>query len=293
MSRLRRAPLFIPGDSQRKIEKGLGLDADSIILELEDGVAYNRKKEARQIVTQVLQDMDFGRSERLVRINAFDSGLAESDLTATLIGQPDGYVIPKVESGAIIKAISQKISQFETEHNWPPGQIKLLAIVETALGVMNLRDIATADPRLEALMFGAEDLAGDIGAIRTGPGWEVFYAKSAVVTTAAAFGLEAIDTPYIHLKNPEGLAVEAQQAAELGYSGKMAIHPAQLTPLHTIFTPSPEAIAAAKRLLDAHEAHQASGSGVFTLDNKMVDMPMVRAAQKIIEKVKTIHDKNQ
>lgn len=290
MSRLRRAPLFIPGDSERKIQKGLTLPADSLILELEDGVAYTQKEQARHIVAQALQQFDFGSKERLVRINPLESGLAEADLEITLPAKPDGYVIPKVETAQTLQTINQTIEAFEAAQGWPIGHIRLLAIVETALGIINLREIATAIPRLDALMFGAEDLAGDIGAIRTEAAWEVFYAKSALVTTAAAFSLDAIDTPYVNLKNPDGLVAEAQRALELGYRGKMAIHPAQLEPLHRIFTPSPEAVTAAKRLLEAHNQHQAKGSGVFTLDGKMVDMPMVRAAEKIIKKVKTIYD---
>ncbi len=290
MTRLRRAPLFIPGDSPRKIEKGLTVDADVIILELEDGVAYDRKAEARQMAAEALQSLDFGRTERLVRINALETGLAEADLEATLIGRPDGYVIPKVEGAATLQWVSKTIRTWEQKQGWPVGEIKLLAIIETALGVMNLREVATADDQLDALMFGAEDLAGDIGAIRTSAGWEVFYAKSAVVTAAAAFGLEAIDTPVINFKDSTGLAAEAQQALEMGYSGKMAIHPAQLETLHQVFTPSPEAVAAAQRLLEAYEEHQARGSGVFTLDGKMVDRPMVRAAQKILAKMRQINE---
>lgn len=290
MTRLRRAPLFIPGDSPRKIEKGLTLNADAIILELEDGVAYDRKAEARQMAAEALQSLDFGRTERLVRINALETGLAEADLEATLMGRPDGYVIPKVEGAATLQWISKTIRTWEQKQGWPIGEIKLLAIIETALGVMNLREVATADDRLDALMFGAEDLAGDIGAVRTPAGWEVFYAKSAVVTAAAAFGLEAIDTPFVNLKDPAGLAAEAQQALEMGYSGKMAIHPAQLETLHQVFTPSPEAVAAAQRLLKAYEEHQARGSGVFTLDGKMVDRPMVRTAQKILAKMRQINE---
>lgn len=290
MTRLRRAPLFIPGDSRRKIEKGLTLNADSIILDLEDGVAYSHKAEARQIVAQALQNYDFGRTERLVRINPFDSDLGEDDLLETLVGRPDGFVLPKVEAARTIQEVSEKIGKYEKSQGLPEGQTRLLASVETALGVMNVREIASADSRLDALMFGAEDLAGDIGAIRTRSGWEVFYAKSAVVTAASAYELEAIDSPSINLNDRDGLIVEARQAAELGYSGKMAIHPAQLEALHDIFTPSPDTVAAAQRLLDAYQAHQASGNGVFTLDGKLVELPMARAAQRIVRKMRAINN---
>jgi citrate lyase beta subunit len=290
MTCLRRAPLFIPGDSSRKIDKGLTLNADSIILDLEDGVAYSRKAEARQIVAQALQANDFGRSERLVRINSFDSDLGEEDLRETLAGRPDGFVLPKVETALTIQHASEKIGEYERSHGIQEGHTRLLASIETALGVINVREIASADSRLDALMFGAEDLASDLGAIRTRSGWEVFYAKSAVVTAASAYELQAIDSPSINLDDHESLIAEARQAAELGYSGKMAIHPAQLEALHTIFTPSPEAVAAAQRLLDAYEAHRASGKGVFILDGKLVELPMARAAQRIVIKMRAINN---
>ena len=288
MPRIRRAPLFIPADDPKKIKKGLTLNADAVILELEDGVAYSQKAEARQNIVDALTTLNFGRSERLVRINAVTTELAETDIETTMIGQPDGYMVPKVDSAETLKWVSEQITAWENKHGWPEGEIKLLAIIESALGVMNLREIATADPRLEALIFGAEDLAGDMGAIRTDAGWEGFYARSAVVTAAAAFGLEAIDTPHVTIKDSTGLTTQAQRALELGYSGKLAIHPAQLEPIHHIFTPTPERIAAAKRLLQAFNNHKAQGKGVFTLDGKMVDMPMVRAAQKIIDKAQQI-----
>jgi citrate lyase beta subunit len=266
------------------------LQADSIILELEDGVAYSHKAEARQLVAEALQTLDFGRSERLVRINGLSTGLAEADLAETLPGRPDGYIIPKVDTAAVVQQVDEQVSQWEAKMGWPVGEIKLLALIETALGVMNVKEIAAASPRLDALLFGAEDLAGDIGAVRTKAGWEVFYAKSAVVTAAAAYRLEAIDTPYIDLQDPTGLTTEAQQALELGYSGKLAIHPSQLVPLHQIFSPTTAAIEAAKELIDAFEAHERQGQGVFTLNGKMVDAPLLRAAQRILEKVNQIHD---
>jgi citrate lyase beta subunit len=285
MTRLRRAPLFVPGDSLHKIEKSLTLNTDAIILELEDGVAFNRKVEARQTVAGALKTLDFGLAERLVRINALETGLAEADLEATIAARPDGYVIPKVEEARALAWIDRRLNTLERERGWPAGGIRLLALIETPLSVMNLREIATATPRLDALLFGAEDLAGSMGAVRTRAAWEGFYAKSAVVTAAAAYGLDAIDTPYVNLADPDGLATEAQRAMEMGYCGKMAIHPAQLEALHQIFTPTPEAVAAARRLLDAYREHAATGSGAFVLDGKMVDKPMVRAAQKILDKM--------
>lgn len=271
----RRALLFVPGDDRRKIEKAAALDVDTVILDLEDGVALNRKQAARESTAAALREVDFGKTERLVRVNPVSpNGLYVDDLAATIVGSPDGYVLPKVESAGQIAEVSQRLNH---------DAIKLLALIETARGVVNLRDIIDQlDARLDALIFGAEDLAGDIGATRTPERWEVFYARSAVVLHAAAAGLQAIDTVYVHLDNMSGLLADVEQAVRMGYSGKLAIHPRQVEPIQSAFTPTPEQIARARRLVEAHQAHQDAGSGVFVLDGQMVDMPMVRAAQIVL-----------
>lgn len=280
--RTRRALLFMPGDDLRKIVKGASLDVDSVIMDLEDGVAVNQKDTAREVVAEALHTLDFGATERLVRLNGITTGLAAIDLQTTVSGRPDGYVLPKVESPDHVRYISRLLAAAETAHGWPALGIRLLAIIESARGIMRLADIAQADPRLDALCFGAEDLAGDMGATRTPEGWEVFYARSAVVIAATAYGLQAIDTPYVDLHNMEGLQSDAARAAGLGYTGKFAIHPRHLPIIVDAFTPSAEAVAQAQRLVAAYREHQASGAGAFALDDKMVDAPMLRAAERIL-----------
>ncbi len=280
--RARRALLFMPGDDLRKIAKGAASGVDSVILDLEDGVAVNRKEAARATVVEALGTLDFGATERLVRLNGLSTGLAGEDLRATVGGRPDGYVLPKVESADHVRHISRLLTAAETAQGWPVGGTRLLAIIETARGVMRLDEIARADARLDALCFGAEDLAGDLGATRTPEGWEVFYGRSAVVVAAAAYGLQAIDTPYVDLGNLEGLRTDAARAAGLGYTGKFAIHPRHLPIIVEAFTPSAEAVAQARRLVDAYREHQASGTGAFALDDRMVDTPMLRAAERVL-----------
>ena len=193
-------------------------------------------------------------------------------------------MLPKIDSAAQLVDVAARLSEIESAQGWPRGEIKLLAIIETALGVMNLREIVQAETqgRLEALLFGAEDLSGDIGAIRTPDGWEVFYARSALVIYARAMGLQAIDLPYVHYENMTGLEADTEQAVYMGYSGKLAIYPRQVALIQRSFTPSAEAIEAARRLIAAYEAHQAAGEGVFALDGKMIDTPMLRAAQQVL-----------
>ncbi|HEX9117099.1 MAG TPA: CoA ester lyase [Anaerolineae bacterium] len=284
--RARRALLYMPGDDLRKVRKATTLDVDCVCLDLEDGVAANRKIEARATVAAALQELDFGRSERLARINPIGSGLEAADLTAALAGRPDGIVIPKVEDAAAIRWASGEIAAVEAAHGWPAGSIILIVLVETAAGIVNLAEIAAADPRLQALIFGAEDLAGDIGAIRTPAAWEVFYARSAVVTHAAACGLQAIDMVYVDYLNTAGLVAEARQGNELGYAGKQVIHPGQIEPVQQAFTPGDDAIAFARRLMAAMAEHQAEGFGAFSLDGKMIDAPLVKAAERVLARAR-------
>lgn len=274
----RRALLYIPGDDDRKIAKATTLDVDCICLDMEDGVAVNRKLEARQSIARALGEQDFGRAERLARINRIGSGLEVDDLAAVLPARPDGIVIPKVETAAEVRRVSEQI----TAAGYGVEQIGLVCMVETARGILNLAEICGADPRLQALIFGAEDLASELGAARTPAAWEVFYARSAIVTHAAAFGLQAIDMVYVDFQDEEGLRQEARQGAEMGFAGKQVIHPRQVAPVQEAFTPGETEIAQARRVAEAFAAHQASGKGAFALDGKMVDAPVVKAAERIL-----------
>lgn len=283
MSRIRRSVLYMPGDSLKKITKATQLDVDSIVMDLEDGVALNNKQAGRETIVEAFNTLDFGRRERLVRINPFDSPFAQDDLDKTIGVKPDGYVIPKVESAADLQQVDTFLEQAEQTNGWEVGSIKLLAIIETARGVFHLPQIVTASKRLSALMFGSEDLAGDMGALRTPEGMEILYARSAVVLAAAAYKLDAIDTVYPDFRDHEGLKRESLFAKQLGYCGKMAIHPGQVPIMNDVFVPTPEEIDYAQRLIAANDQHQSEGTGAFAFEGKMVDMPMIRSAQKVIQ----------
>lgn len=284
---IRRALLFMPGDDRKKIEKAATLDADAVIMDLEDGVAQNAKDTARAGVAQALRELDFGRTERFVRLNAFDTGLTHDDFKAVADAHPDGFVLPKVESVGAVQDIASWCTRTEARCGWPDNSLKIIAIIETAMGIVNLREIVTASPRLVALAFGAEDLASSIGATRTPDGWEVFYARSAVVLHAKAHGLQAIDTPYIPLNVDESLLkADTEAAYYMGYTGKFAIHPKQVPVIQQVFTPTFEQIAHARALIEAHEQHQQQGMGVFAFEGRMIDMPMIRAAQQILERAR-------
>jgi citrate lyase beta subunit len=186
-------------------------------------------------------------------------------------------MLPKVERADQVQWLDQALAGTE---------IRVLPIIETARGVVDLKDIAQASDRLDALIFGAEDLAGDIGATRTKAGWEVFYARSAVVTHATAFGLQAIDTLCVDFNDEAALIEDCRFGMQLGFSGKLAIHPRQVAVIQEAFTPSIEQIEMAQRLIDAHARHQASGVGAFALDGAMIDMPAIRGAEQVLAKAR-------
>ena len=282
----RRALLYMPGDDRRKIEKAASLGVDCICMDMEDGVAMSRKTEARAVVAAAMKDLDFGKSERCIRINAVGSGLESYDLVAALATYPDTIVVPKIESAGQVRWVCDHIESYEISSNREIGSVRLLVGVETAKGILNLRKIAEADRRLEAVIFGAEDYAASIGARRTKEGIEVLYARQAVVTACAANDLQALDMVFIDFRDQEGLRAEAEQGAGWGFSGKQVIHPNQVPVVQEAFTPSGDEISYAKRIVETFEASQREGRGVYALDGKMIDMPLIKNARKVLDRAR-------
>ena len=281
----RRALLYMPGDDRHKIEKALTLGVDCICMDMEDGVALNCKAEARAGIAAALHELDFGHSEKLARINAAGSGLETEDIEAVLPFRPDGVVLPKVERMEQIQWASEKIKAAELANGWRLHSIRLLAGIETPKGILNLKEIAS-QPCLEALIFGGEDYAASVGATRTPGAEELLYARSAVVTACAAYGLQAIDMVSVNFRDLQALRREARFGAQLGYTGKQVIHPNQVAPVQEVFTPDDAAIESARRLVEAFEMQQAKGAGAFALDGRMIDRPLIQAAQGVLERAR-------
>lgn len=281
----RRALLYMPGDNWKMITKSITLGVDSICMDMEDGTAVNKKAEARATIAKALQELDFGESEKLARINSVGSGWEKDDIEAVLPFHPDGIVIPKVESFEHVEWASQIIEDAESKNGWQVNSIRILIGVETAKGILNLNEIA-AHPRLDAVIFGGEDFAASIGAIRTKDAIELLYARQAVIVACAANDLQAIDIVTIDYKDLDTLKAEAEFGARLGFSGKQVIHPNQIPVVQEAFTPSAEAIAYARRIVETFEASQKEGKGAYSLDGKMIDMPLLKNAQKVLARAK-------
>ena len=281
----RRALLYMPGDDWKKITKALTLSVDCICMDMEDGVALNRKAEARATIARALQELEFGTSEKLTRINAVGSGLEKDDIESVLPHHPDGIIIPKVESLEQIQWGSEIIESEELTNGWPVNSVRMLVGVETAKGILNLKEIASHH-RLDGIIFGGEDYAASIGAKRTETSMELLYARQAVVTACAAYGLQAIDIVTIDFRDVDKVREEAEFGAILGFSGKQIIHPNQVQPVQEAFTPDDEAIKYAKIIVETFESHQKDGKGAFALEGQMIDMPLLKNAQKLLERAK-------
>jgi citrate lyase subunit beta-like protein len=283
-NRRRRALLYVPGDDLHKIKKAITLKVDSICLDLEDGVAAKCKSDAQRVIKNALIELNFCDSEKLVRINPIQSGMMEEDLKVILEAKPDGIVLPKVENAEGIKMVSARISDSELKHKWEPGSIQMIAICESAEGILNLHEICHADPRLNGVIFGGEDLAADLGAKRTRDAREIFLARSLVVLHAAAARIQAIDLVCTDFLDIDLVRAEAEEGARMGFSGKQVIHPNQVDVVQTAFTPSAEEIQEAMQVIRAFQKNANRGKGAFALGGKMVDLPVVKRAQNILQR---------
>lgn len=284
MPRIRRSSHFVPGANQRMLEKSLELPADSVVLDLEDAVTPDHKEAAREVVAGWLRDVDFGGRERVVRINPLDSRWGRDDLAATVAHPPDAYLIPKVSAPDEVLEVDRMLG----EAGLPPEQVRLLVLgTETPAGLLRIREL-TACARVDALTWGAEDLSAAIGARRNrdenGEYLEIFrYARLMTVLAATAAGVQPLDTVYVDFKNLDGLRRECRSAAEMGFTGKMTIHPSQVEVVNEAFTPSEEEIELSRALLEANEEARAAGKGAFRFRGSMVDVPHVTRARQILE----------
>lgn len=285
MTMLLRAMLFTPGDSEKKLAKAAEVNADAIIIDLEDSVAAPRKDAARQMALDFLKSRP-GKSKLFVRINPLDTDAPKHDLAAVMAGRPDGIVFPKAAGAASVETISKELDALEKQHGLAAGATPILAIAgESALGVLTLSEYATAKPaRLLGLSWGPWDLAADLGAAtnRDADGNFSFTYRLAMSMTllgAKAAGVLAIDTPYTDFKDEQGLLALCKSIRRDGWNGKLAIHPAQVDIINEGFRPSPEEVAHAERVIAAFDS---AATGVASLDGVMLDLPHLKQARNIL-----------
>lgn len=283
-----RSLLFVPGDSARKLEKGLSSGADALILDLEDSVALDRKAEARATTLAFLaQVAPQARRPRLfVRVNALESGLIDADLDAVMAGRPDAILLPKAEGGPSIVHLDAKLAVREAIHNLPDGHTRIGAIAtETAAALFVAGTYAGSSARLVGLTWGAEDLSAELGSETNRDGQGAFtgpyqLARSICLAAASAAKVEPIDTVFVDFRDEQGLRREAEEARRDGFTCKMAIHPGQVAAINQVFTPAPAAIARAQAVVAAFASNP--GAGVIGIDGVMFDRPHLERARQLL-----------
>lgn len=312
-ARLNRCELAVPGSSVKLFEKAAKSAADVIFLDLEDAVAPDDKPQARKNIVQALHDIDWGRKVMSVRINGLDTHYMYRDVVEVVEAAGDKLdliMVPKVGTSADIYAVDMLLTQIETAKGFKK-RIGIEAIIETALGMQNIHEIAAASPRMESLHFGVADYAASTRARTTSIGgpnalygvltdkdgdkprdyfwgdmWH--YAISRMVVAARANGLRPIDGPFGDFSDAEGYRAQANRAAILGCEGKWAIHPAQIAVANEVYTPPEAEVAKAKRILEAMKEAQAKGQGAVALDGKLIDIASIRQAEGIVKQAELI-----
>lgn len=284
-----RSLLFVPGDSERKLAKALASDADALILDLEDSVAPASRPAARALTAAFVRETRAGANSPLlyVRINPIDGRDWEADLEAVMPARPDGIIMPKPNSGEDVHRLSIALGHAESEAG-VSGATRILPIVtETPISVLNLRSYVGASARMIGMSWGAEDLGAVVGSLANRDERGQFTSPYRLVRdlcliTAAAAGVEPIDTVYVDFRNREGLEAETREARRDGFTGKMAIHPDQVGPINAVFTPSEAEVAHARAVIAAFDG----AAGVASLDGKMLDKPHLVLAEKVIARAK-------
>ena len=280
---MRRSMLFLPGNTPNIIVNGEILGADAVILDLEDAVAPAEKDSARILVRNAIKLMGFGRCEVIVRINAIDTAYWQKDLDAIIPVRPSLIMPPKTSCAADVLAVDAYITQLEEKLGLENGSVGLIPLIETALGVENAYQIASACKRVKAIFLGGEDLTADLRCKRTKEGHEIAYARSRMVVAARAAGVEVYDTPFTDVNDDEGIYTDARYAKSLGFTGKSAISPRHVKAINEVFSPSMKDIDYAYEVMEAIRIGKEQGKGAVSLRGKMIDAPIVARAQQTID----------
>ena len=275
--------LYIPGNNPAMLLHGSIYGADSLLLDLEDAVALDQKDAARFLIRNMIQSVDYHNCEVCVRINHLDTPFGQEDLKVIVPLQPDSIRYPKTESVEDLQKLITIIEEIEDEHNLPHDKMTIHIMIETAMGVQNVFDIARYSKRVDAITIGGQDLTADMNIKSSGNSSGIDLARKMIVMAAKANRIDAIDTVHVNVDDEEGLRRETEYVKNIGFSGKAVINPRQIDVIHEIYTPSQEEIRKAYRIVKEFNKNQKKGIGVFAIDGKMVDAPVVTRAKYVLE----------
>ena len=283
---LMRTSMYVGGTSPVKMIQAGFYNEDCLVYDLEDSVSAGEKDAARLLVYHAVKEQRPKGKYILIRVNGLYSKELDEDLEAAVRAQPDAIRIPKVEYASEVKRVDEKITAIEKKAGLPEGGIKIWCNIESYLGVMNAQEIASASPRVVAMALGAEDFTASMNAQRTKPGWEIVYARNAVLMACRAAGISAQDAVFSDLNDEEGLKRDLEMTRTLGFDGKTCVHPRQIDTVNACFTPTAKEIRNAQRVLEALEEADRNRTGVCVLDGSMVDKPMELRARAVLAKAK-------
>ena len=283
MSRLRRSMLFVPGNNPGMMSDAHIYGSDALMFDLEDSVAMREKDAARLLVFHALKTIHYGDCERVVRVNPLDTPYGKADIEAMVAAGAEVIRLPKTEKAQDILDTEAEIEKAEKKFGIPIGRTRMMAAIESAFGIVNAYSIASASNRLVAVAIGAEDYCANLKTSRSKEGSELFFARSAIVVAARAAGIDAIDTVFSDVNDEDQLIRETQAIKQLGFDGKSVINPRQIKPVHRVFTPTADEISKAQHILAASREAEARGSGVVSLNGKMIDRPVVIRAERTLE----------
>ena len=281
MERLRRTMMFVPGANAAMLRDAPLYGADSIMFDLEDAVSLKEKDSARVLVHSALKTFDYGNIEIVVRINALDAGGAE-DIEAMVLAGVDVIRLPKTETAQDIIDVEAVITEVEQQNDIPVGTTKMMAAIESAEGVLNAPAIAKSSTRLFSFALRVVVFVTNMKTRRHPDGQELFFARSMILHAARAAGIAAIDTVYSDVDNTEGFEAEVRLIKQLGFDGKSVINPRQIPLVNTIYAPTEKEIQNAKEVIWGIREAEAKGSGVISVNGKMVDKPIVERAERVI-----------
>jgi citrate lyase subunit beta / citryl-CoA lyase len=285
--RIRRCAHFVPGANEKMLGKSLETAADALVLDLEDAVLPERKDEARGVIAGWLGEVDFGRHERVVRINPVDTPWFRADVEATMVHPPDAYLVPKVRSPADVRLVDRLVGELERRHGHRLGGTTLIVLAtETPEALLRIGELACA-PRVDALTWGAEDLSAALGARRNRDDGGRFlplfeHARTMTMLAAAAAGVQPFDTAWVDVTDADGLRAECRDSAAIGFTGKFSIHPSQIEVINEAFTPSSAEVDEARELLAELERQRAGGRMAFRFRGRMVDAPHFAQAHRVL-----------
>ena len=272
--------LVMPANNPAMLLKCVSYKADALFLDLEDAVSPNEKDAARRLLVAHLKFLDYGDTQVMVRVNPIDTEMFLKDMAAVLPLNIDAIIVPKIENAEQIRLVESLVEKYENKEREP---IAIVPIVETALGISHVEEVALASKRVIGVIFGAADYTASIGARQTKAGHELFFGRAMVANACGAANIWAIDAPCCELNDEDEIINDSNMSRDLGYSCKICINPRQIPVVNRVFTPTEAEIDWARRVIEAKKEHAARGVGVFSVDGKMVDLPVALRAQRIMD----------